>query len=315
MIDDNYLRFTRAQMRPHFLVDAERQIDYFEQSAKRYRDFLTEKPDKADRAGIPITKVRLLRQIEKDERFWTAASLKYVFDHPKRNYALESILTSTFGCKPPVEGIGTWRECLAGELSLYFEAQAPSPKAYVDWLRENLLERQFIPYILDAAARGGQRTLEGPTHFDAVIVNPDNGFALLIEAKVLSDISQYVTFDNHRNQIARCIDVMLEECSDLPVAFGRRKPERSLFALLTPEAFHRHFQSRLYGWLFHEYRLKPEALARDLPHRITADWHKISSRLGWITFEAIESQVPGACPWLATSTTQKLSDERFDNNG
>jgi hypothetical protein len=304
MIDDKYLRFTRDQMRQHFLVDAESQIDYFERSAKRYRDFLAENPDTA---GIPLTKVRLPCQIEKDERFCSAASLKHIFDHAQRNSVLESILTSTFGAKPPVEGLGTWCECLTGQLSLYFEAQAPSPKAYIDWLRRNLPDRQLIPYIRDAAARESQRTLEGATHFDAVLVNRSNGFALLIEAKVLSDISPYVSFDNLRNQMARCIDVMLEQPTEptnrcLHTAFDARKPERSLFALLTPEVFRTRPQSRLYGWLLQEYRSNPEALARDLPHRFDADWPKISSRLGWITFEDIERQIPGACPWSGTHT-------------
>ena len=51
MIDDKYLRFTRDQMRPHFLIDVEGQIDYFERSARRYRDFVTQNPDAT---GMPI---------------------------------------------------------------------------------------------------------------------------------------------------------------------------------------------------------------------------------------------------------------------
>ena len=297
MIDNMYMRFTRDQMRQHFLVDAESQIDYFERSAKRYRDFLAENPDMA---GIPISKARLPRQIEKDERFWTTASLKHLFDHPKCTSVLESILTSAFGDKPPVEGLGTWYECLTGELSLYFEAQAPSPRAYVEWLSLNLSDRQLIPYIRNAAERKGPRTLEGATHFDAVMVNRSNGFALLIEAKVLSDIAPYVSFDNFRNQLARCIDVMLEPYPHLPAALGARKPERSLFALLTPDVFRRQPKSRLYGWLLQEYRSEPKALARDLPHRTVSDWSQVTSRIGWITFEEIENQIQGACPWLVS---------------
>ncbi len=298
MIDDKYLRFTRDQMKEHFLIDDERQIDYFEKSAKRYRAFLAENPDTA---GIPITVARLPRQIEKDERFWTSASLKYLFDNHSRISALESILSGAFGDKPPVNGLATWIECLTGELALYFEAQAPSPKVYTDWLRENIACRQFIPYILDAASRGNQRPLEGPTHFDAVIVNQSNGFSLMIEAKVISDISSYVSFDNLRNQIVRCIDVMLEKYPHLPKAFSARDPDRSLFLLLTPEVFFNNPHSRLYGWLLSEYRSKPEALKRDLPHRTSQaaeDWKNIASRLNWITFENIERHCPGACPWL-----------------
>jgi len=295
MIDDKYLRFTRDQMRPHFLIDVERQINYFEESAKRYRDFVTQN---ANTTGMPITATRLARQIEKDERFWTAGSLKYLLDHPNRSSVLESLLTRTFGEKPPLEGLGTWRECLEGDLALYFEAQAPSPTSYVDWLRKNLRARQCIPYVLDAAARGGQRTLEGATHFDAVIVNPRNGFSLLIEAKVLSDISPHVSFDMLRNQLARCIDVMLERYPKLPAAFGARRPELSLFALLTPEVFRTQPHSRLYGWLLEDYRSNPNSLARDLPHRTGIDWATVASRLGWITFEDIKTQCSGACPWL-----------------
>ena len=295
MIQDKYLRFTKEQMLPHFLKDAEKQVEYFEKSAERYRDFLAMNPDTK---GIPITQARLPRQIEKDERFWTAASLKHLFDSPERNAVLDALLRSTFGEKPPVEGLGTWRECLSGEMALYFEAQAPSPQTYVNWLRRNLSDRQFIPYILDAADRENERTLEGATHFDAALVNRDNGFSLLIEAKVLSDISTGVSFDSLRNQLARCIDVMLEPNPNSNDSFGRRNPERSLFILLTPELFRRHPHSRLYGWLFKEYKESPQALERDLPHRSRVDSTNVASRLGWITFEDIERHSPGACPWL-----------------
>lgn len=303
MIENKYMRFTRDQIRQHFLVDTEGQVKHFEQSANRYKDFLAKNPNTT---GIPITTARLPRQIEKDERFWTVASLKYIFDHPHRISVLESLLTNSFGDKPPFDGISTWCECLTGELALYFEAQAPSPKVYVDWLRKNLSNRQFIPYILDASARESQRMLEGPTHFDAALVNPNNGFSLLIEAKVLSDISPYVSFDNLRNQLVRCIDVMLESYPSLPAYFGTRKPERSIFALLTPEVFRTYPHSRLYGWLFHEYRSNPKALGRDLPHRNNLtddDWTEIASRLGWITFGDIENQCPGACPWMRNIST------------
>ena len=71
-------------------------------------------------------------------------------------------------------------------------------------------KQQPIPYIL-RAAKGKKRSLEGPTHVDAILVNIDNGFGILFEAKVLSDISYQITYDTTRNQIARNIDVMLEE--------------------------------------------------------------------------------------------------------
>lgn len=296
MIDDKYLRFSRDEMRSHFLVDVDRQLDYYETSAKRYRAFLA-KYQKGT-IGVPISASRLDRQIEKDERFWTAASLKQVLVHKNCPEILERILTSAFGERPPLQGVNAWQECLTGELALYFEAQAPSPRVYVDWLRRNLPDRHCVPYIQDAASRQGQRTLEGPTHFDAVFVNRSNGFSLLVEAKVLSDISPHVSFDMLRNQVARCIDVMLEPCPRLPAAFGARRPEKSLFALLTPEVFRRQPHSRLYGWLFEDYRSNPSSLARDLPHREGVDWPQVSRRLGWLTFEDLNRECAGACPWL-----------------
>ena len=155
----------------------------------------------------------------------------------------------------------------------------------------------MIPYIRDAAARNSGQPLEGASHVDAIFVNPLNGFGLLIEAKVLSDIATSVSFDNQRNQLARNIDLMLERYTDDSVV-SQRRPERSLLALLTPEVFKRQPRTRLYGWLLRDYQENPESLARDLPHRSEVEWSGVSKRLGWLTFEMVEEVCPGACPWL-----------------
>lgn len=81
MIDPIYLPFTREELRPHFTMDADRNIDDFERSARAYREFLKEHPVTT---GIPISISKVPRQIEKDERFWTATSLKTIFDLPDR---------------------------------------------------------------------------------------------------------------------------------------------------------------------------------------------------------------------------------------
>ena len=98
--------------------------------------------------------------------------------------------------------------------------------------------------------------------------------------------------------IIRNIDVMIEPATGQQSPLDRRDPERSLFALLTPGAFREQPHSRLYGWLMEEYRNRPDALARNLPHRDAQDWPSLSRRLGWMTFEDIANTVPGACPWL-----------------
>jgi hypothetical protein len=295
MIDPIYLPHDRDELRQHFTADADANIDYFERSASRYRSFLKEH---SPTIGQPLTAARGPRQIEKDERFWTAAALKAVFDSSKRPEALANLMRTAFGPRPTLTTFATWQDCLEGELRLYFEAHFPSPRLYAEWLRENLKHQQVIPYVLDAAERTSRRRLEGATHVDGVLVNLTNGFGVVIEAKVLSDISYGVSFDMYRNQLARNIDVMLEEYPDLDNMLSKRKADRSLFVLLTPRPFRDRPHSRLYGWLLHEYQTQPEALRRDLPHRAGVAWEPVARRIGWLTFEDIREQCDTACAWL-----------------
>lgn len=297
IIDKTYLPFTESELKPHFIVDVEGQIDYFLRSAHRYKEFLLANHNKTQ--GIPLTKARAPRQIEKDERFWTVTTTKRVFDDPSRVTMLTQLLTKSFGKKPPIPEFDCWNECLDGDdLRLYFEACIPSPQKYVNWLRDNLKDRQMIPYVLDAAARENERTLEGATHMDAIFLNVKNGFAWLIEAKVLSDVSYSISFDNYRNQIARNIDVILEKTVLPGSVLEQRDPEKSLFSLLTPRGFQQYPSSRLYGWLMQDYRNRPSSLQRDLPHRDQVNWSALQQRIGWVTFEDFKEVHPNACPWL-----------------
>ena len=295
MIDKTYLPFTAEELKPHFIADADGQIDYYQKSAHCYRKFMEDNPNTV---GIPLTIAKNPRQIEKDERFWTITAIKNVFDHPLRTRMLTQLLAKTFGSKPPMHGFGNWDECLDGDLLLFFEACLPAAQSYVNWLRANLKSRQIIPYVLDAATRDNERTLEGSTHVDAMFLNIKNGFAWLIEAKVLSDVSYSISFDNFRNQIARNIDVMLEKTLQPGSVLGIRDPSKSLFSILTPMSFKQYPSSRLYGWLIQEYRNNNNALERDLPHREGTDWAALQQRIGWITFEDFQEVRPGACPWL-----------------
>ena len=294
VIDRTYLPFTADQLRRHFVADVEGQIEYYRKSAERYCDFMS---SHEDTAGIPLTQARSPRQIEKDERFWTVTALKHVFDDPARDSILTELLTEIYGETPPIRDLSSWGDCLSGQLELYFEACLPSPPAYVEWLRANLSGRQLIPYVLDAARRENARTLEGATHVDAIFLNRSNGFAWLIEAKVLSDVSYSISFDSYRNQIARNVDVMLDNTSQPGAGLETRDPKKSLFALLTPGGFKRYPSSRLYGWLMHEYENDPSSLARDLPHRTDMDWAGLSKRIGWFTFDDVERIRPGSCTW------------------
>jgi hypothetical protein len=152
--------------------------------------------------------------------------------------------------------------------------------------------------VLRAASREGNRDFEGATHVDALLLNPRNGFALLVEAKVLSDISCQVSFDVARNQIARTVDVMLDQNPALTRPL-RNVPEETLFVVQSPKIFKDNPHARLYGWLLENYHSSPSALGRDLPHRGDLDWGSVARRIGWLTWEDCHAALPGSCRWLA----------------
>ncbi len=173
---------------------------------------------------------------------------------------------------------------------------------YKKWLINNLGERQFIQYILDSAVE--KTNLEGPTNVDAIIINASNGFAVFIEAKVLSDISYSVTYDATRNQIARNIDIMLEDHRNnrLCTPLNKRDPSKTLFLLITPETFKKYGNSRLYSYKMRDYKNNPESLRTDLIHRNLEgnryDWPAISRRIGWLTWEDFKHAETKCCQWL-----------------
>jgi len=301
LVDEVYLPFTTEQLRGHFLQGADEHIGYYVGSARRYHSFLK---DRRTRSGIPFSEAAGPCQIEKDERFWTAATLLTLFHHADSRGCLVTLLAGAFGPAPPVAGLGTWEACLAGSsLHLSLETVLPSPPAYTEWLRAHMEERQLIPYVRYACGGSVAKALEGPTHLDALLINPANGFAVAIEAKVLSDVSCQVSYDIRRNQIARNLDVLLESNEGMPEPLSCRRPDRTLLMLLTPETFRRHPESRLYGWLLREYRDTPAALARDLPHRLRDDWAAVAKRLGWMTWEDCHSALPTCCGWLRTAAS------------
>jgi len=290
VVDEVYLPFTAGQLREHFLQGAEEHIRYYASSARRYHAFLTGQPK---REGIPFSEAASPCQIEKDERFWTAATLLTLFHHAESRRCLAALFAGAFGPVPPVADLRTWEACLAGPLHLSLETVLPSPPSYTDWLRAHAEEHQPIPYVRYACGGSATKALEGPTHVDALLINPSNGFAVAFEAKVLSDVSYQVSYDIRRNQIARSLDVLLESNDDMPEPLSSRRPGRTLLTLLTPGAFRCHPESRLYGWLLREYRDAPEALARDLPHRLRDDWSGVAKRLGWMTWEDCQAVLPG----------------------
>ncbi len=308
-----YLPFTKEQLRQHFAAvgtdttSAGRRLEYYLKSAEAAKAW------EGDPAiGAPGEVARAKKhslQIQKDERFWVATALMSLFHSPDRVGALADMLRSCLGDVPPMEGRLSWEQALGeGEqLSLFFEVSLPTPPSYREHLASRLSERVLIPHVLESAnsTEATRHALEGATKADAVLIAPKTGFAVLFEAKVLADASGSIRFDMLRNQIARSIDVMLEPNPNLQEPLTRRRPDRTFFVLITPEIFRDHPESRLYGWLMHDYRNNPAALQRDLPHRHHAgtDLASVPSRLGWLTWEDFNKVLPGACRWLSAAQT------------
>jgi hypothetical protein len=312
---ETYLPFPAEVLKTHFAKvrsggDDSRHLAYYRDSlaqATKLRDLI-------DHGTRPTpAETRMGRQVEKDERFWVASALMTLYHADGGGAGAERFggLLERAGLSAPA-GFADWAAALSGPLDLFFEVNLPSPREYRKWLRENLHERVPIPYLRERATAPGAR-LEGPTHADAMLLARETGVAVIFEAKVLSDVSSHVTFDVARNQLARNIDVMLEEpeapspSSQEPASpLSRRKPELTYLVLLTPALLKGEgtsnaiSRSRLYGWLMPAYRDRASTLLRQhLPHRDDRDLAEASWRLGWATWEDCDAVVPGACGWLA----------------
>lgn len=120
LIHPVYLPFSREQLAPHF--SQEKYLDYFATSAIRYSEFMARFGAKL--AEMPITdEVRLHRQIEKDERFWTTCTLKSVFDAEK----FSTVLRLGFGETPPFADLASWEQCVGERGTKSFVSRSLSP--------------------------------------------------------------------------------------------------------------------------------------------------------------------------------------------
>jgi len=160
---------------------------------------------------------------------------------------------------------------LEGEISLDFEKQFEPSKDYLKWL-ENEIAKHPVKYIRKQGLEHIQngKSLETKSHIDAVL-NSGN-FLVFIETKFTSDISVQTTFNVNRNQLARIIDVGIQEAEE--------KDKKLIILVCSPSVFYQK-RSRFFYYKIQEY----------------SDFQKIKEDIGWRDIEKIRHYV-FAVNWL-----------------
>lgn len=303
-----YLPFTEEQVLSHFATvvgaegaDRRRHITYYEGQLGRQRAHEVDvETQRRALASLPrqraLPPVVAASPIAHDERFWTATALMSLFEGPSPAADVVALLTAAYGPVPPFAGFSSWAEAIGTDPQLFLEVSMPSPSSYQHHLRGEL-HRHVLSWGEYQAGKEKVQ-LEGATEVDAVIVSPSTHVAVVVEAKVRSDLSTHTSYDLVRNQLARIVDVTLDAHGNLRQdSLRHRRPDRTCVLLLTPEVFRDDPTSRLYGHLHASYTQRPETLAAHLPHRSEPLVHEAARRLGWATWEDVERVRPGALPW------------------
>jgi hypothetical protein len=300
MMEGKYLTLTEQQLSSHF-SDANRINEYiknirhlndYKNNIKRLNKSLA---NNSNGLGKPLKVMKLPWHIENDEKFWLETCMMTIFYSKNKIDEFVSLFKAAFGNEPSIEGISNWQECFEEELYLFFEPNLPAPHLYKEWLSKNIDKRQFIPPL---GSTNNKQDLDWSAKIDAILLNSKNGFTVIIESKVLLDISIEFKHNVIFNPLACKIDVMLDKNGILDSPLAKRDPGKSLFLLITPKTFKDNLTSRLYGYKFNEYKNNPSYLARDLPHRKNCNWQNISKRLGWLNWEDFKNVNGDCCPWL-----------------
>src|SRR5215470_7523172 len=110
ILDPIYLPFSAATLARHFapvglsVNTAEDYLHYYQESAARFRAFAL---SEAGQKPLPLASLRTPCQIEKDERFWTAACWLRIFYASNRAKILTRLMTDCFGSQPPAATLRT----------------------------------------------------------------------------------------------------------------------------------------------------------------------------------------------------------------
>ena len=166
------------------------------------------------------------------------------------------------------------------------ERQFLPPAGYLRWFK-NEVKNHPIRYIREKSSEHLEtnKPLESRTHVDAFIET--DKLLIFFEMKYTSDIAHSTVFNPYRNQLARLIDVGIDEakCSGKEV----------LVLLSSPSSLYER-RSRLYYYKVHEY----------------SDPLMIQKDIGWRTVKEIEENLL-AVKWIALEKLIKLLYENFNH--
>lgn len=206
------------------------------------------------------------------------------------DFADEQVWTFLVGCAYAMQGLaGT------GKLAQLLTGADPArpTKAWFEVLPLPPREREGNTH-LDLAL--GSIALRSGTQSGIELSKDERSWVSFVECKWYSDIAGLVSYDKHRNQLARVIE------NAVYFNKGDRFAREAHVTLVTPEVFKTcPASSRLYQYKYSEYS-KAETcdLVRDLaasclPHRRQfPDIHERlrSLRLHWVTYETLFQTVP-----------------------
>lgn len=134
-------------------------------------------------------------------------------------------------------------------IEISFEKMLLPSRIYMERIKDHP-----VRYIRSQIEKHRTKQLEGYTHIDFYIETSE--YIIPIEAKFMSDISYEVKYNPIRNQIARTIDVCLEE--------AKKNNKKVAFMLLVPKAFDN--PGRFYHYKMDDYQ-EIKKLKDDLKHQ------------------------------------------------
>lgn len=112
MMHPIYLPLTEQQLLSHFAdvrkngkcVKNIAHLKLYRDSIERYINYLVYHPDRRKK---PLEEMRLPCQIEKDERFWTAACMMTIFYSQNRRQELIELFRDSYSNSPSIRGLNS----------------------------------------------------------------------------------------------------------------------------------------------------------------------------------------------------------------